>query len=112
MSSVTILTMCVENEDYCKRVAKRLGKESLYDVVEDDWRRPIIDGVLASVYFYSQEEVDWNKLRELLKLLGYEEMYEAIVKSMTDEVIEELEKRVKELLEQARKEIEELKKLL
>ena len=112
MSEVTILTMCEQDERFCHRIARRLGKESLYDIVVDDWRRPIVDGILASIYFYGRKEIDWKKLRTILDILGYEGMYEAIIGSSVDEVIEEVESKLKELMEEAKREIEELRKLL
>jgi len=77
MSDITIISTCeyIEGEKLCKKIEEKIGK-SLYDVIEDDWRRPIVDGILVSLISYS--DVDKNKIKKILYTLRYYELVPAI----------------------------------
>jgi len=80
MSHVTYM-ICLEDErcrPFVERIEKILGRD-IYSVVYDDWRRPIVDGILASItYYYSEIEENWDKIKQILELMNHHELYKAI----------------------------------
>jgi len=97
MSDVTVLSSC-EIDDFavrlCNYLEKILGK-SLYTLIEDDYRRPIVDGVLSSLVYY--QEVDFDKIREILEKLGYSELYNALKKAYRYALVEDAKTKITEL---------------
>ena len=81
MSDVTVLASCDINEEaekLCKLIEEFMQRR-LDDVVIDDWRRPIVDGILSSLIYYNK--VDLKKIRQILEILGYKELYEPLKKA-------------------------------
>ena len=111
MSDVTILSVCEENKEFCDRIESIIG-EDLYKHVEDDWRRPIVNGVLYSVLYYGLKKEYADKIKQILEILGYSDIYEAIVKSLTGLELKEIQEQVYRLLKQAEEIMKKYEELL
>ena len=80
MGDTYILSFCEHetNKDLCNYIAKLLGVDSLYDVVPDDWRRPVIDGILYAVFWYNVGENDRKEILEILRRVHSDEFALAV----------------------------------
>ncbi len=81
MSETTYISFCESNPEKCDKIRKRIGTD-LHELVKDDWRRPIVDGILWSVFAYRDEERE-RQLR-ILEDIGYPNLAK-VVREVLDE---------------------------